>query len=750
MFILLPLGLITPVFVAATDFSLDKIGQNFLEDAPAALFVVGDCAGDALASAAQSASAWKDHASANLEVGARSFARDFSQRIEAVAGAGQASLASFFGGIKNHIRDTARRWLGIEDSPGNDQLSMNGQISNDQFSEGLTLLEDQRVRPSENQPAPIVQNIYPEKEIQTKEIQTIHTKEVQTKTETIIVDGGTKDRVEYISRQMDSDRPNYSLGQNFSLPSSLVGRRLGIGNDSDYDNFTVDEDGNVNAQTLVAAGDVTVQGNFTVAGAQTFSGAAALNASTTTPLFAIDQSGTGAAFLADNITLKGSAISTNDAGTNLLINPNGTGAVQFHTDTNYIDSTGNLVLDGDITLTSGGTFYTTDNGNLVFAPNGTGNLVVGEDGNTAKIVPFADSTLGYDLGSLSQRWYDIYAKGKIDIDQTALSQTSLDFVSAGAITTGASHDLTLLPGAGGKTRITDGTDYVDIADGTQALYAVKGATATKLADGTYAVDATGDIRLSGDITVSGGRLNFGAGAESIDNETANLLKLTTGGDTRVVLGDDAGTYQFQIADSGGNVVASIDSDGKAVLAGISSSGDISPATDLGASLGDATHRFNDIYVANINTSGMSTSGQAVFTYQPLSTNFTQSSVLVNPSSAIAGAPLLGVGVAGVQKFFVDRDGAGYFAGNVGIGTTAPAYTLDVAGAIRSSTRLLSGATTASAYVSLANVSRWWDIVNRVAQTIIYRQGIPCSFSEKVMPWREILSVACNLRNLSPR
>ena len=599
--------------------------------------------------------------------------------------AGQASLSSFFDGIKNHIRDTARRWLGIEDSPGNDQLSMNGQISNDQEF----LEDDQRVRPSENQPTPIVQNIYPEKEIQTKEvqtkeIQTIHTKEIQTQVNTVVADEGTKARVNQILRQMDSDRPNYSLGQSFNPPDNLGANTLDIGGGS----FTVNRHGAITGGsldigsgnfTVSAGGDAVVRGNFTVSGSQTYSGAAAFSATTTAAVLSVIQGGSGVALQADNIAIKSSTISTNDSDTNLLVNPNGTGAVQFHTAANYIDSTGNLVLDGDITLTSGGTFYTTDNGNLVFAPNGTGNLVVGETDNAASIVPFVDSTLGYDLGSSARRWYDIYAAGKLDVASTTLESGQLSFVDAGRITTGASKDLILQAGAGGKTQITDGTTTVDIADGTQALYAVNGATAAKLADGTYAVDATGDIRLSGDITVSGGRLNFGAGAESIDNETANLLKLTTGGNARVVLGDDAGTYQFQIADSGGNVAASIDSDGKAVLAGISSSGNISPATDLGASLGDATHRFNDIYVANINTSGMSTSGQAVFTYQPLSTDFAQSSVLINPSSAIAGAPLLGVGVAGVQKFLVDRDGDGYFAGNVGIGTSSPAGALHVSG-----------------------------------------------------------------------
>ncbi|HNR81787.1 MAG TPA: hypothetical protein PKK37_05100, partial [Candidatus Pacearchaeota archaeon] len=70
--------------------------------------------------------------------------------LKIAARAGQASVAAFFDSVKNGTRDRLRRWLGIEDSPGNDQLSMINDSNNQEFSEGLTLLEDQRVRPSEN------------------------------------------------------------------------------------------------------------------------------------------------------------------------------------------------------------------------------------------------------------------------------------------------------------------------------------------------------------------------------------------------------------------------------------------------------------------------------------------------------------------------------------------------------------------------------------------------------------------------
>lgn len=263
--------------------------------------------------------------------------------LKITARAGRASVAEFFDDVNNGVRDRLRRWLGIEDSPGNDQLSMNDQISNDQgFSEGLTLLEDQRVRPSENQSPTIVQNVYPEREIQTKEIQTIHTKEVQTKTETIVVDGGTKNTVEHISRQLDSDRPNYSLGQVFSLPPSINAETLRIGDSPGVD-FTVDRDGNAGTNNLNVAGDAVIRGNLTVAGAQTYSGAARFEVSTDGPALAAIQNGAGAAFQADDILLK-----------DYKIDFSGLGSLE-------IDSNGYLILasqSGKIKAADGSVFYT--------------------------------------------------------------------------------------------------------------------------------------------------------------------------------------------------------------------------------------------------------------------------------------------------------------------------------------------------------------------------------------------------------
>lgn len=259
--------------------------------------------------------------------------------LKITARAGRASVAEFFDDVNNGVRDRLRRWLGIEkpqDSVGLLLLGDNDQLStiNDNFEKGSD--------PFESAPETIIQNVYPEREIQTKEIQTVHTKEVQIKTETIVVDGGTKNTVEHISRQLDSDRPNYSLGQVFSLPPSINAETLRIGDSPGVD-FTVDRDGNAGTNNLNVAGDAVIRGNLTVAGAQTYSGAARFEVSTDGPALAAIQNGAGAAFQADDILLK-----------DYKIDFSGLGSLE-------IDSNGYLILasqSGKIKAADGSVFYT--------------------------------------------------------------------------------------------------------------------------------------------------------------------------------------------------------------------------------------------------------------------------------------------------------------------------------------------------------------------------------------------------------
>jgi len=317
---------------AAAGISAAGDGFSFAADATAgamasAVYNLGDAFGQTLGLTGEV-----------LELGRGSVAHGLRRAdydLKIAARAGQASVAEFFDGVKNGTRDRLRRWLGIEDpqGEGGDQLSIIND-NDDDFSKGSD--------PFENVPATIVQNIYPEREIQTKEIQTIHTKEVQIKTETIVVDGGTKDTVEHISRQLDSDRPNYSLGQSFSLPSSLDAKTLRIGDSSGVD-FTVDRDGNAGTNNLNVAGDAVIQGNLTVAGAQTYSGAARFEVSTDSPALAAIQNGAGAAFQADDILLK-----------DYKIDFSGLGSLE-------IDSNGYLILasqSGKIKAADGSVFYT--------------------------------------------------------------------------------------------------------------------------------------------------------------------------------------------------------------------------------------------------------------------------------------------------------------------------------------------------------------------------------------------------------
>jgi len=143
--------------------------------------------------------------------------------------------------------------------------------------------------------------------------------------------------------------------------------------------------------------------------------------------------------------------------------------------------------------------------------------------------------------------------------------------------------------------------------------------------------------------------------------TEALLTLTPNGSLGI--GTTSPTEKLHVV--GGAVLGSTSTDLLTLNARLSSGSSVIPAVDLGSDLGHANYRFNNIYVANINSNAQMTSaGQAVFTYSPQDTTWTQSTVRINPTTAPVGSWLLGVGVAGNQVAGINAQGGAYFASNV--------------------------------------------------------------------------------------
>ena len=141
---------------------------------------------------------------------------------------------------------------------------------------------------------------------------------------------------------------------------------------------------------------------------------------------------------------------------------------------------------------------------------------------------------------------------------------------------------------------------------------------------------------------------------------------------------------------------------------------IIPDTDLGSDLGSSSFRFNNLWVANINSnSSQSFSGQTTFSYAPTDSTITQTSVLINPTTSAASGQFLAFALAGYQRALIDVEGdiilgyngltsapvtdypltiyghnatnvayvtatgSAYLAGSLGIGTSFPAQKLTI-------------------------------------------------------------------------
>jgi len=374
----------------------------------------------------------------------------------------------------------------------------------------------------------------------TKEIQTIHT--ISNNTNTVVVDTDTKNQVNQLLRQLNSDRPNYSTGQTVSLPANLVSKTLNITSGD----FNVDENGNVTANDITSNGNLTVQGNFAVSGSQTYSGSASFSATSTTPALLVEQTGSGNALQADNVTIKDSMIATDNGGT-----------LQFQTANNYLDTNGNLVLEGDITA---GKY----NG-LTINPT-TKSLTVSNDATVSgtntgdQTITLTGDITGSGNGSFATTIGNTKVTNAMLAGSIAASKLiGTDIATVGTITTGVWNGTTISPAKGG-TGIANGTNNTITFTGNYTLGLTLSAntsltlpssgTLATTSDKLNAFASTSSSELSGTISDE-----TGSGSLVFATSPTFTTQLTTpkvvGDTTGLYLNEDGGAGIF--VKDGGNI-----------------------------------------------------------------------------------------------------------------------------------------------------------------------------------------------------
>ena len=267
----------------------------------------------------------------------------------------------------------------------------------------------------------------------------------------------------------------------------------------------------------------------------------------------------------DNITLNGNSITTTDTNGNLTLDPNGTGTIELHANTNVTgDSTfsGNVnigdasgdshvitgsvdlngVFDADNIRIDGNVISSQDtNGNIEFTPNGTGLTIINSDktlqipvGTTAQR-PTAvtgqirfNSTIGAFEGYHATAWNSL--GGVIDVDQDT-------FIKAESSAGADNDDITFT--TGGVLRATldeNGLLFNDSSLTMQTGNIVLGGTTISTTSGNstltldpHASGATGTVVIEGDLTVNGTQTTVNSTTVTIDDPVFTLAGDTAPG-----------------------------------------------------------------------------------------------------------------------------------------------------------------------------------------------------------------------------
>ncbi len=181
------------------------------------------------------------------------------------------------------------------------------------------------------------------------------------------------------------------------------------------------------------------------------------------------------------------------------------------------------------------------------------------------------------------------------------------------------------------------------------------------------------------LTISSNNPNIAAGWTNIGSN----VYLTTSSDY-VGIGTSSPTSALNVVGtstlSGPVTLGSSASDALTFMGRIANGTSLLPNTDLGSDLGASDKRFNNLWVANINSnSSQSFSGQTTFSYPPTDTTIAQASVLINPTTSAANGQLLGLALAGYQKALIDAEGDIILGYNGATSAPATNYPLTIYG-----------------------------------------------------------------------
>jgi hypothetical protein len=205
---------------------------------------------------------------------------------------------------------------------------------------------------------------------------------------------------------------------------------------------------------------------------------------------------------------------------------------------------------------------------------------------------------------------------------------------------------------------------LSVADGMTLTSDPASNTLTLSNSGILSLSAGDGIEVDGNKITNTGILSLTAGDNiAIDGSkitnTMSLPDYTLSGWKRVGSIVSLTTLTDSV-EVGALTAGSLIVNGVTVLSGNVTVGNgvsILPNTDLGSDLGSASFRFNNLWVANINSnSSQSFAGQTTFSYPPANSTITQASVLINPTTSAANGQLLGLSIAGYQRALIDAEG----------------------------------------------------------------------------------------------